>query len=236
MYQLGLSISSMLGGLFSRGVNSAPHSRENGWSPGCPVPCSNQNNCKQNSPGLLLVGGTRCFGPAMDWCLLVVGEYKLYHSVWEPPIMCVAWKISRSLGCYVDNESIPLKILFTSISKPSSGTSTNPCFPLPRAYLFTSMLSHPPLIKKHQLESTAVICIHYSQFILSMTMTGSLLPWITMFSQSLIFKGSLHLRFAVSERASEIPSCYIILWLFWGSVVIRDLLLLLASWLGHWYE
>ena len=67
-------------------------------------------------------------------------------------------------------------------------------------------------------------------------MTGSFLPWITMFSQSLIFKGALHLCFAVSERASEIPSCYIILWLFWESVVIRDLLLLLASWLCHWYE
>ena len=101
-------------------------------------------------PGLLLVGGTRCFGKAMDWWLLVEGEYKLYHSVWEPPIMCVAWKISRSLGCYVDNESIPLKILFISISKPSSGTSTNPCFPLRRAYLFTFMLSHHLLIKKHR--------------------------------------------------------------------------------------
>ena len=77
----------------------------------------------------------------MDWCLLVVGEYKLYHSASEPPIMCVAWKISKSLGCYVDNESIPLKILFISISKPSSGTSTNPCFPLQRAYPFTFMLS-----------------------------------------------------------------------------------------------
>ena len=30
MLQLGLPISSMLGGLFSRGVDSAPHSRENG--------------------------------------------------------------------------------------------------------------------------------------------------------------------------------------------------------------
>ena len=29
-----------------------------------------------------------------------------------------------------------------------------------------------------------------------------------MSSQSLIFKGALHLCFAVSERASEIPSCY----------------------------
>ena len=28
-----------------------------------------------------------------------------------------------------------------------------------------------------------------------------------MFSQSLIFKGALHLCFAVSERASEIPFC-----------------------------
>ena len=112
-------------------------------------------------PGLLLVGGTRCFEQAMDWCLLVEGEYKLYHSVWEPPIMCVAWKISPYLGCYVDNESIPLKILFISISKPSSGTSTNPYFPLQRAYPFTFMLSHHPLIKKHQLESTVVICMHY---------------------------------------------------------------------------
>ena len=150
--------------------------------------------------------------------------------------MCVVWKISRSLGCYVDNESIPLKILFISISKLSSGTSTNPCFPLWRACLFTFMLSHHPLIKKHQLERTTVICMYYYQFSLSMTITGSLLPWITISSQPLIFRGALHLCFAVSERAKEIPSCYIILWLFWESVVIRDLLLLLASWLCHWYE
>ena len=146
MYQLGLSVSSMLGGLFSRGVDSAPHSRENGWSLGCPVPCSNQIKIIANKtpPGLLLDGGTHCFEQAMDWYLLVEGECKIYHYVWELPIMCVAWKISPSLGCYVDNESMPLKILFISISKPSSGTSTNPCFPLRRAYLFTFMLSHHP--------------------------------------------------------------------------------------------
>ena len=58
MYQLGLYVSSMLGGLFSRGVDSAPHPRENGWSPGCPVPCSNQIKIITNKtpPGLLLVG------------------------------------------------------------------------------------------------------------------------------------------------------------------------------------
>ena len=163
MYQLGMSVSSMLGGLFSRGVDSTPHSQENGWSPGCLVPCSNQMKIIANKtpPGLSLVGRYPLFRTMRGMCLLVVGEYKLYHYVWEPPIMCVAWKISRSLGCYVDNESMPLKILFISIPKSSSGTSTNPCFPLRRAYLFTFMLSHHPLIKKHQLESTVVICMHY---------------------------------------------------------------------------
>ena len=120
---------------------------------GKPSPMLYANQIKiianKSPPGVFLVGGTRCFEQAMDWCLLVEGEYKLYHSIWEPPIMCVAWKISPSLGCYVDNESIKLKILFISISKPSSGTSTNPCFPLRKAYLFTFMLSHHPLIKKH---------------------------------------------------------------------------------------
>ena len=88
---------------------------------GMPSPMLYANQIKitanKTTPGLLLVGGTRCFEQAMDWCLLVEGEYKLYHSIWEPPIMCVAWKISRSLGCYVDNESMPLKILFISIWK-----------------------------------------------------------------------------------------------------------------------
>ena len=66
------------------------------------------------------------------------GGVKLYHSVWKPLIMCLARKIVRSLGCYVDNESIPLKIIFISVLKASSsGTSANPCFPLSRAYLFT---------------------------------------------------------------------------------------------------
>ena len=115
MYQLGLFVSSMLGGLFSRGVDSAPHSRENGWSPGCPVPCSNQikKNCTQNSTrivvswrhslfrashGLMLVGG---------W-----GSINLYHSVWELPIMHVVWKIQPSHSCCIDSKSMPPKMLF----------------------------------------------------------------------------------------------------------------------------
>ena len=68
-------------------------------------------------PGLLLVW-TVPVVPGQPWSVLVGGGgSKLYHSVWEPPIMYLAWKIPRSLGCYVDNESILLKIVFISISK-----------------------------------------------------------------------------------------------------------------------
>ena len=74
-------------------------------------------NFKQNSPRII-VSWTVPVVSDQSWnVLVVVGEYKLYHSVWEPPIMYVAWKILRSLGCYIDNESMPLKILFISISK-----------------------------------------------------------------------------------------------------------------------
>ena len=67
--------------------------------------------------------------------MTVGGGGVLYLSVWEPPIMYVVWKILGTLGRYVDNESIPLKIIFISVLASSSGTSVNPCFPLRRAYL-----------------------------------------------------------------------------------------------------
>ena len=164
------------------------------------------------------------------------GEYKLYHSVWEPPIMCVAWKISRSHSWYVDSESIPLKMLFISLFQnralaplqiPDS-LCEEPIY-LFLCWVITFLLKSTRWRAHCRLHSLLFVYIGYD-------LTGSLLPWITMFSQSLIFKGALDLCFAVSERASEIPFCYIMLWLFWESVVIRVLLLLLASWLCHWYE
>ena len=55
--------------------------------------------------------------------------------------MCLAWKILGTLGRYVDNESITLKIIFISVLKASSsGTSANPCFPLQRAYRLLSCI------------------------------------------------------------------------------------------------
>ena len=53
----------------------------------------------------------------------------------------------KTLGHRVDNESIPLKIIYLCFKSLSSGTSANQCFPLRRAYLFTFLLSHPLLIK-----------------------------------------------------------------------------------------
>ena len=70
MYQLGLSVSSMLGGLFSRGVDSAPHSQDKWLVTGMPSPMLYAIQIKitanKTPPGLLLVGGTRCFEQAMD--------------------------------------------------------------------------------------------------------------------------------------------------------------------------
>ena len=161
----------------------------------------------------------------MDWWLLVEGEYKFYHSVWEPPIMCVAWNISRSHSCYVDSESIPLKMLFISLFQNRAlaplqilaSLCEGPIYLL-LCWVITLLLKSTRWRAHCHLHALLLVYIGYD-------LTGSLLPWITMYSQSLIFKGALHLCFVVSERASEIPSCYIILWLFWESVVIRDLLL-----------
>ena len=108
---------SMLGGLFSRGVDSAPHSRERAGNQDAqshdPKRPKQIKIIKQNYPravvcwrhslfrashGLMLVGG---------W-----GSINFYHSAWEPPIMYVVWKILGTLGCYVYNEIIPLKIIY----------------------------------------------------------------------------------------------------------------------------
>ena len=117
MLQLGLPISSMLGGLFSRGVDFAPHSRERAGNRDAqshdPKRSKQIKIIKQNSPWAPLnVGGTRCFEQAMDWCLWRRGSINLYHSIWELPIMHVVWKIQPSHSCCVDNKSMPPKMLF----------------------------------------------------------------------------------------------------------------------------
>ena len=77
MFQLGLPISSMLGGLFSRGVDSAPHSREragnlDAQSHDPKMIKENQNNCKQNSPRIV-VSWTVPVVSDQPWSVLVGG-------------------------------------------------------------------------------------------------------------------------------------------------------------------
>ena len=116
MFPLGLPISSMLGGLFSRGVDSAPHSRERASNRDAqshdPKRSKQIKIIKQNSPRVVVSWRHSLFRASHGLMLVEEGEYKLYHSVWEPPIICLAWKISSSHSCCVDSESMPLKMLF----------------------------------------------------------------------------------------------------------------------------
>ena len=82
MLQLGLTISSMLGGLFSRGVDSAPHSRERAGNRDAqshdPKRSKQIKIIKQNSPRAVAgLDGTRCFGLAVECACWWLGEYKL---------------------------------------------------------------------------------------------------------------------------------------------------------------
>ena len=77
------------------------------------IKIKSKSNCKQNSPRFDVswrhpfVSGK----PWIDDCWWR-GSKNVYHSIWEPSIMYVVWKILGTLGCYVDNEIIPLKIIY----------------------------------------------------------------------------------------------------------------------------
>ena len=96
-------------------------------------------------------------------------------------------------------------IIYLCFKKLSSGTSANHCLPLRRDYLFIFMLCHHLLKQAPEPESTVVMIYALCVANVGCIMTGSFLPWITMFSRYLNFGGALHLCFAVSQRASKIP-------------------------------
>ena len=89
-----------------------------------------------------------------DW--LVVGELKLYFSVWEPPIAWVAWKILRTLGHCVDNESMPPKIII-SVFKAWALASLQINASLCEGPVYLLSCWVILLLYKHQLASTSVI-------------------------------------------------------------------------------
>ena len=167
--------------------------------------------------------------------LVEEGGYKLYHSVWELPIICLAWKISSSHSCCIDNKSMPLKMLFNLYFKTELWHLYKSLLPSAKGLSIYFYVESSPFLLKAPAGEHTVVCIHYYWFILGMT-------WLDLFYhelQCLVSSWSLKVLCIYvlrSERASEIPFCYIMLWLFWESVVIQVLLLWLASWLCYWYE
>ena len=48
-------------------------------------------------------------------CLYGGGEVNFTFSAWEPPLMCLAWKILKTFDRDVDRKGMPLKIIFISV-------------------------------------------------------------------------------------------------------------------------
>ena len=47
--------------------------------------------------------------------LLVEGESTFTFTAWEPPLLCLAWKILITLSRNIDRKGVPPKIIFISI-------------------------------------------------------------------------------------------------------------------------
>ena len=124
---------------------------------------------------------------------------------WELPLACLAWKILITDGREVNEKGACLKISFTSVLKLELWHLCKSLLPSAKGlsiyfYVVSSPSQKSARTREHYCHPHA-LCVANVGCI----MTGSFLPWITMFSHCLNFGGALHLCFAVSERASEIP-------------------------------
>ena len=133
-------------------------------------------------------------------------ESKPLLSAWEPPLACLAWKMLVTDGREVNKKGACLKISFIFVLKIELWHLCKSLLPSAKGlsiyfYLCHHLLKQAPETKKSTVAMIYALCVANVGCI----MTGSFLPWITMFSRCLNFGGALHLCFAVSERASEIP-------------------------------
>ena len=80
---------------------------------GMPSPLLKIKNiqCKQTPPESCWYGGHPRIWLAMA-CVRWWRGSKLYFTTWEPPLICLAWKILKTLGRDVDRKSTPPKIIF----------------------------------------------------------------------------------------------------------------------------
>ena len=110
--------------------------------------------------------------------LVEEGEYKLYHSVCEPPIICLAWKISSSHSCCVDNKSMPLKMLFNLYFKTEIWHLYKSLLLSAKGLPIYFYVESSPFLLKAPAGEHTVIFIHYYWFILGMT-------WLDLFYHQL---------------------------------------------------
>ena len=110
--------------------------------------------------------------------LVEEGEYKLYHSVWEPPIICVAWKISSSHSCCVDSKSMPFKMLFNLYFKIELWHLYKSLLPSVKGLPIYVYVEKSSFLLKAPAGEHTVVCIHYYWFILGMT-------WLDLFYHEL---------------------------------------------------
>ena len=154
----------MLGGLFSRWVDSAHHSREKWLVTGMPSPMikrskSNQKNCKQNSPWIdvswmapvvsdkpwsVIVGGGGvkktlpfCLGTAYNVCSM--------EDIGNSWLLCWLWDHTTQnyLSLFRNRALAPLHIHASLCEGP----------------IFYFYVESSSSYKKHQLESTTIICM-----------------------------------------------------------------------------
>ena len=132
-------------------------------------------------------------------------ESKPLLSAWGPPLACLAWKMLITDGREVNEKGACLKISFISILEIELWHLCKSLLPSAKGLsIYFNVVSSPSKISARTWEH---YCHAYELCVANVgcIMTGSFLPWITMFTRCLDFGGALHLCFAVSERASEIP-------------------------------
>ena len=133
-------------------------------------------------------------------------ESKPLLSTWEPPLACLAWKMLITDGREVNEKGACLKISFISVLKIELWHLCKSLLPSAKGLsIYFYVVSSPSKTSARNWESTAVMIYALCVANVGCIMTGSFLPWITMFSRCLNFRDALYLCFVVSERASEIP-------------------------------
>ena len=133
-------------------------------------------------------------------------ESKPLLSTWGPPLACLAWKMLITDGCEVNKKGACLKISFIFVLKIELSHLCKSLLPSGKELsIYFYVVSSPSKTSARNWESTVVMIYALCVANVGCIMTGSFLPWITMFSRCLNFGGDLHLCFAVLERASEIP-------------------------------